>query len=352
MTKINRFVILYNIEGGNILRLWQAIIIISVVAGCLVIKNETVSQKQDEPSLDITVSDQISIRDTLSRDFRSQNIRQEVYYGKPEFFYVSDMLRDQNIKVYPEDEFVAFPDPSFGLGSKITIYRAPVINVLDGQEKKVFRTKKAVISDFLQEKNIELGDKDEISPNIDSQIDGDTVLTITRVSETTITEQITIDFKKIKQDDQNLEKGKTKIVQTGREGIKEKKFQVRRENGLEVERKLISDEVIKKPQDEISAFGTKPIISVRCRYNDIVAEAAARYGADPNAICTLMIKESNGNKNSINPSGPYYGLFQYSVGFWQIVSSKSGNGGDIFDPRAQIFNTAWAFTHGYRNRWP
>jgi len=257
LTKINRFVILYNIEGGNILRLWQAIIIISVVAGCLVIKNETVSQKQDEPSLDITVSDQISIRDTLSRDFRSQNIRQEVYYGKPEFFYVSDMLRDQNIKVYPEDEFVAFPDPSFGLGSKITIYRAPVINVLDGQEKKVFRTKKAVISDFLQEKNIELGDKDEISPNIDSQIDGDTVLTITRVSETTITEQITIDFKKIKQDDQNLEKGKTKIVQTGREGIKEKKFQVRRENGLEVERKLISDEVIKKPQDEITAYGTK-----------------------------------------------------------------------------------------------
>lgn len=324
-----------------------------MVVGCfLVYRDNSLQQSKSEIAQDNKEVAQIATRDTISREFRSKNVRQEVYYGKPEFFYALDMLRDQNVKIYPEDEFAAFPDPAFGLGSKIIIYRAPVITVLDGQEKKVYRTKQPNVSDFLQERNITLGDKDIVSPDFHSEIAGDAELTITRVSETTITEKVSIDFKTIKQNDPNLEKGKTKTIQQGKEGVKEKKYDVRRENGVEVDRKLISEEIIEKPQDEIISIGTKPVISVRCNYKDIVIEAAAKYSVDPNAICALMMKESNGHNNSVNPSGPYYGLFQYNMGLWNSLSSKAGFGGASWnDPRAQIFTTAWAFANGYRGHW-
>ena len=197
-------------------------------------------------------------REVFSREGRDDsNFRQEVYYGKPKFFDLEAMLRDQNVKIYPEDEITVFPPPFFGLGSRITIYRAPVVSLTEGQKTMVYRTKQKTVADFLKEKNIVLGEDDILTPAPSQKIQDGLKVTIVRVSETTISEKIPLDFKKIKQDDPNLEKGKTKIIQVGEKGIREKKFQVRRENGVEVERKLITDQIIKKPQDEITAYGTK-----------------------------------------------------------------------------------------------
>jgi len=292
-------------------------------------------------------------REVFSREGRDDsNFRQEVYYGKPKFFDLEAMLRDQNVKIYPEDEITVFPPPFFGLGSRITIYRAPVVSLTEGQKTMVYRTKQKSVADFLKEKNIVLGEDDILTPAPGQKIQDGLKITIVRVSETTISEKIPLDFMVIKQDDPNLDKGKTKVIQKGQTGLKERRYWVRRENGKETQKKLISEEIIQAPQNEILAVGIRPIISVPCRYNNIVIEAAMRYDVNPNEICTLMMRESNGNKTSLNPAGPYYGLFQYSAGFWEMVSRKSGNQGDIFDPRLQILNTAWAFANGYRYRWP
>jgi hypothetical protein len=83
-----------------------------------------------------------------------------------------------------------------------------------------------------------------------------------------------------------------------------------------------------------------------------VIAAAQKYGTDANAICTLMMKESNGNPDS-GAGSDYQGLFQYTDGFWSSASAKAGySGASILDTTAQIYTTAWAFTHGERKRWP
>jgi len=115
---------------------------------------------------------------------------------------------------------------------------------------------------------------------------------------------------------------------------------------------LIKTKTTRQPKDEIILIGTKPTITVRCKYNDIVVAAAVKYNVDPNEICSLMMKESNGNSYS-GAGSQYQGLFQYTNNFWKLASSKAGYGGiSIFDSTAQIYTTAWAFSHGERNRWP
>ncbi len=72
----------------------------------------------------------------------------------------------------------------------------------------------------------------------------------------TITETENISFKTEKTTDTNLEKGKTNVIQTGRNGKKEIKYEVTYEDGVEVSRKKISETIVVKPINKIIAEGT------------------------------------------------------------------------------------------------
>jgi len=79
--------------------------------------------------------------------------------------------------------------------------------------------------------------------------------------------------------------------------------------------------------------------------------AAIKYKQDPDTICNLMMKESNGHAGSVNPSG-YYGLFQYDLGLWASASAKAGYAGASWDnPTAQIYTTCYLFSVGQSWRW-
>lgn len=294
-----------------------------------------------------------SKRDTLAREIpRALDI--EIYYGKPGIFDLADMLNSQNITVFPEDIVQAFPDPLLGIGSRITIVRAMPIVVFDANNQTIYRTFQNTVGELLEEKGIVLGEQDRIEPALSTLLTKNLEIKITRVSETELTEKVYLDFKTIKKEDPNLERGKSYITQKGEKGLKEMVYKVKRENGVEVSRLLLEEKIISQPKDQIVVYGTKKVITVRCKYNDWVLQAANKYNLDPNGLCTTMMKESNGNPNSIGFWGePTYGLFQYKIGFWGFASGKAGFSGAAWnDPYAQIFTTAWAWANGYRNRWP
>src|SRR4030042_51409 len=71
-----------------------------------------------------------------------------------------------------------------------------------------------------------------------------------------ITETEDISFKTEETQDSNLEKGKTKITQEGKVGKKEIKYEVSYEDGKEVSRKKIYEEVVVEPTNKIIAVGT------------------------------------------------------------------------------------------------
>jgi len=255
-------------------------------------------------------------------------------------------------KPFVEDKFTAFPDIKMGIGSKITLYRAPEYKIKEGKKETVIRSWTDTVGALFSERNIEIGKDDRVNFPLDTRLDLEMNIVITRVAITQIQEKKPIDFQIIKKDDNTMDQGKTKVQQAGQKGIKLLTYEVHREDGEEVSRKLLSTEITKKPVDEIILIGTKPVITVKCKYNDTVIDAALKYGTDANALCSLMMKESNGNPTS-GQGNDYQGLFQYTDGFWASASAKAGfSGANIFDPKAQIYTTAWAFTHGQRSRWP
>jgi hypothetical protein len=183
----------------------------------------------------------------------------EEYYGAPGVTSLATMLEQSGVTVFPEDIIKTFPDPSWGIGSQITIYRATPIEVTDWGKTKSYRTWQKSVEDFLTEQGIELGDNDRIEPKIGEKITSTTKLLITRVAITEVKVKEKIDFQKISREDPELPRGQTKVTK-GKLGERTKTFRVTRENGLEVKRELLKNEITSQPENETTVVGTKVLI--------------------------------------------------------------------------------------------
>lgn len=166
------------------------------------------------------------------------------------------IISDLNIIYYPEDKLSAFPDPKLGIGSVITINRAPVIEIKDGKKIKDYRSWTKTVGELLAEKGIELGIDDKIDLPISANIADGLTIIITRVAKTTVIEPKPIDFKIVTKKNSSQEKDYKKILQAGKKGIKNYYYLVTREDGVEVSRQLQKTEIATPPVDQIVEVGT------------------------------------------------------------------------------------------------
>lgn len=184
----------------------------------------------------------------------------EIYQGS--FFYASadTMLAALGVKTTPQDKVYAFPDPALRIGSTIRVYRAQAVTIQDGNASGQIRTWGTTVKDTLAEQHIDLGDKDVVNPPLDSVVptDGSSVsITIVRVAETEVTINSDIDYATTYVDDASMEKGTTAVQTAGQVGVMQKVYKVRRENGAEVSRTLLSSTVTKQPVTKVVKRGTK-----------------------------------------------------------------------------------------------
>lgn len=160
------------------------------------------------------------------------------------------------------DLVASYPDSSWGYGGLAQIWRAQTITVIDGKRARSYATWQPTVGDFLSEQQIELGEQDQISPELTASvqtIDSKTPveITITRVQETKVVIKesipITIKYK----DDPTAEKGTERTVEVGQAGVKALTYLVRREDGVEVKRTLLDTAVPTAMKPKVIARGTK-----------------------------------------------------------------------------------------------
>lgn len=139
----------------------------------------------------------------------------------------------------------------------ISIVKAYDVTVrADGQETKV-RTLPTTAGDILDQLEITLDEMDIVEPALTEKVrDGD-VITVNRVTKKKVKEKVTTDFEVRYAADSSLVIGETKVSQKGRNGVKEKTYEITMVDGKEVKKTLIDSEVIKKKKDKIISYGTK-----------------------------------------------------------------------------------------------
>lgn len=172
---------------------------------------------------------------------------------------VKSALAEAGITLDEHDELDgAKLDDYLSEGLVVTIKRAVSVMIsADGDITTVYVTKGSTIADALNKAVITADDDDIISKSLDSVINSNTAVKITRISIVERKETETVEFKTVEEKTNKLAKGKTKIKQEGIDGQQEAVYEDKYIDGELVESNLKATKITKEPVDCIKLVGTK-----------------------------------------------------------------------------------------------
>lgn len=277
----------------------------------------------------------------------------ESFQADPRAKSVQEAFALAGINYNLEDKIVVTPDLSLGIGGIVTIQRALPITIKDGKRQYTARTWAKTVSELVKEKQLNLGEEDRLSLAADAELTADSTLVVTRVARTNVKETEPIKYKTVIEKDYHRFVGDDKVMEKGKNGKLEKTYLLIREDGELVSKTLTSTKILESSVTERIKQGALNPVSAKCAvYKDWVVDASIKNKIDPNALFYRMIRESNCNPNSQASAG-YQGLFQYEPNLWPTISAKAGfSGSSVWEAKAQIYTTAWAWANGHRSRWP
>ena len=197
-------------------------------------------------------------------------------------------------------------------GMNLEVVTPKTLKVKLGQHKMVTETVTALtVEDALDELGVKVGKHDETSPAPEHELTDGDKLVFTNV--TIVRKHVdgeAIDFGTVEQQDSSMYDGETSVVRAGQTGLRDVTYRIVYRNGEISVRKVLHQDVLRQPVDEIVKVGTKP------------QPVATNFAGGSTVWDALAGCESGGNW-AINTGNGYYGGLQFNLGTWQ---SYGGSG--------------------------
>lgn len=136
----------------------------------------------------------------------------------------------------------------------------PIIVNDGGKEEEIWTTSETVeqfLEDHKDDLTYEEADEIKVKPDLEEEITEDTEITIVHIEKQTKKVKESIPFQEEKRNDSSLYKGETRTISAGEEGIIEKVYEITLENGKEIDKKVIEENVLKESKNKVVAVGTK-----------------------------------------------------------------------------------------------
>jgi uncharacterized protein YabE (DUF348 family) len=207
---------------------------------------------------------------------------------------VKELLADEKIEIGEHDKVNISLDEKVKKNLKVEIAPAFSLKVVVGGEEKDAWSTSTTVADFLKQQGITLAEQDRVEPNLGSTVKANDVINVVRVEKVTDVVEEPKEFAVVTRKDSNLTKGKEKVVQAGQQGLIEKKYEVVKENGKEVSRKLVSEKTVKDSQDKIVNVGTKVLVAQVSRGTSSSKTSAPSGGKEFYVSSTAYTGSCNG----------------------------------------------------------
>lgn len=184
-------------------------------------------------------------------------------------------------------------------------------------------TSKTKVADILNENHIMLSSDETVVPDMEEEITSAGTIIITKVGEeptkiaeiseeeldnnvddiaenySNITEEIItvqeeIPFETITKDVSNGDNTTNRVIQAGKNGIKEVTYKVKYKDDVEIERIELSSKVIKEPVDKIVQIQTKVTSRSGSRTGGVTTASSGRYKVTAYCSCARCCGKTNG----------------------------------------------------------
>ncbi|TYQ16818.1 UNVERIFIED_CONTAM: hypothetical protein Cloal_3393 [Acetivibrio alkalicellulosi] len=199
---------------------------------------------------------------------------------------VKEVLHENKVQISDYD-YISLPFEQKLQKKNINIINikkaVPVIVEVDGEITTVM-TLKDTVGEALKEEPVKLFYNDKIiGAERDDKVVGNMEVKVVRVSYETIIENEIIPYEVIERESSKMDIGEQSVVEEGKEGLIEKQYFVKYEDGKETERELQTERILEEPSRKIIEYGT--VVShvtsrgERFRYKDVIDMRATAYTA-------------------------------------------------------------------------
>ncbi len=174
---------------------------------------------------------------------------------------VEDIIEKNNIVLGKQDTVQPSIDTPVKKNMKIVVTRAFKVKVVaDGKEKTIYTTP-VPIKKAISLAGFQLGDKDIVKTLPAVKVSPNQEIEIIRVSEKEIKVDEPLPYGDERVDDPTLEKGLTKTVKAGVNGVARNTVKITFYDGKEGKREIIATETVVQPQNRVVAMGSITAVS-------------------------------------------------------------------------------------------
>lgn len=212
------------------------------------------------PSVNTTIEEGLSIRWEQAKQVEIQTGKETEKIWTTDR-NVGDILAAANINLTEHDKVTPDLNENLGEDLHINVQKAFQLTLIDGGNEKQMWSTSTTVADFLKRENIQLDENDKLNREADGFVKPGSIVEVIRVEKVTDVVEEPTNFAVVTKSDAKLLKGREKVVQKGKKGSVERKFEIVKENGKEVSRTLLSERVIQEPQKKIVAVGSKVVVA-------------------------------------------------------------------------------------------
>jgi uncharacterized protein YabE (DUF348 family) len=169
---------------------------------------------------------------------------------------IREILDEKNIKLGDHDQVSPSLDSQIYPGSNIEIKRALKIKITaDGKSIDGYTLSKT-ISQAVMENGVTLGRLDKTTPDLNSLPQNNMAIIVVRINVEEVTQNEDIDFKTTQKLDNKMGWREKNITTPGEKGIREVKYKVTYKDNKEVSRVVLSKSIVKDPVTQVETQGT------------------------------------------------------------------------------------------------
>ncbi|MGE5553891.1 MAG: ubiquitin-like domain-containing protein [Betaproteobacteria bacterium] len=173
---------------------------------------------------------------------------------------VRTLLSSQGIRLGPADEVIPSLASPLKQKMKVVIHRAvPVTVQVDGQTLRLL-TPKQTVREALLAAGVAVGKHDRLEPSAEAPVTAGDKIVVHRVERKEVRQLVELPFAVLRRQDPDLERGQERVVRAGSKGLKERTIRVITEDGKVIARSLVAERVVREPQPQLVAVGTKKVV--------------------------------------------------------------------------------------------
>ena len=186
-----------------------------------------------------------------------QEIQTRVFFSST----VGDVLQNHKVTIGEYDRVEPSLNSRVKKNQEIVVTRALKVKVIaDGKSREIY-TPPVPVKEAIRLAGVELGEMDIVKTVPTDVIVPDQEIEIIRVTQEEKVIEETTPYQVERTEDHTLEKGLSRTIRPGVEGLARNTVRITYHNGQEVKREVIKSEVIKEPQNNVIAMGTITTVS-------------------------------------------------------------------------------------------